>query len=452
MVLRRRFNLKTCLAVLLIASVGLSSDVGAGMKGWKCPPWVTRKPRNFYEKRVVPYLQQYDESNGWRLIFRPVDPEKIAHIGFAKYPKSFWGRAGYWVKFPFRSFAYPFQKGYNVLISQPQSWLTRKLGLARRLGLDGPIRAGAQVGERAPKALVLSRVLTIPVGFWLFDHYWDRLTEDKYEKELIENFDKILGKRKDGLEAAILYDYRFDEFRVPYLVEAKTEADKKEILSKAVDLEVAYGQYYMFIQGLVESLPQGVDLETQLMSPAVLEKLKHFALFADIEQAAENTLDVQRGVSKNGEFVDDDELRVETVPLSSDAKKIDPETLKKLYLSRHRLLILYDLIREAFDPESEVDPKSDLGEQLQAIRNDAFTQKVKAVLERKKIDPKQIIYYVQEDAFWQAQFDFWQILGVKKFPFTDPSSGETILHTDYSIDKIRTETLEQIEKNPLPKK
>lgn len=270
------------------------------------------------------------------------------------------------------------------------------------------------ISQKIGQKRELSLLVTLPVEFYIFYKIYDYF-DQKYKRKLqlkLEDQVKIFSKEYDKL---IREDFRFKDI-YEYLQEGKITEDQSRVAAQ--QLLAIYNNYYRYM----EKDYSDEKLETST------DKLLHSPLFYNLNQV------VTKGVPENEEGF-------QRKSTKSAIMNLDLKT--QLLAVNHILFEKYQLIPELVNNTSiwrqmaEVKERKEMAE---AILSDPFIKKLKELKNSGKISQAQLIYAVQEDAFWQSKFQMWDLSGLIRLKKVSGKFTKEPL----TLNDIRKETIEDL--------
>lgn len=157
-------------------------------------------------------------------------------------------------------------------------------------------------------------------------------------------------------------------------------------------------------------------------------ELRYIQFFGHLRQVLDN------GVREVPGFL----VPVEARGRLSDEKKV------ALVEVNHDLFIRYQLIAEMVNQTAdfqELQSHPAIMEMILKLKNDPFVRKIFDLQRQGSISLNEVQDILQEDAFWQARFREWKILGVTKLKISKHGRAEDVPLT---LEDIRTEILESL--------
>lgn len=282
----------------------------------------------------------------------------------------------------------PFSGLYYVLVQQPVGELTSRLGR----------------GRLEPTLPVV--VLMSALAWQGYDQAWNKITEDKIWSEIVTH--------KDLYEELLDYDFRFHDIRERM---QNGEISLKRAQYESFWRKLAIDKYYS-------------DRDKYGINGNLADQRFYLNFFTNLKKI------VEKGVRPAPGFL---------IPVSAQGPLHDDQILRLIEVNHHlydQYKIVADLVRTP-NP-AQIDSHEPEAEQFRQKLTDAFVQQILKWLNDRLISVNEAQSILQEDVFWQARFQEWQIVGATKLKV---SNHGTITASPLTLQDIRNEILRSYEEH-----
>jgi hypothetical protein len=261
--------------------------------------------------------------------------------------------------------------------------------------------------------------LRLPVALAISMVTWSHI-DAYYEHKLENNIHQNVMSHSKEYSHLITSDYRYRQI--------KQALDSKEIseqvaLQRAFWLEMAFSEYFKNRESMGVSHSPELDAEMKLLNHHVFLHLKK--VFTD-------------GVTPMKGFV---------VPESA-VGHLSADQKIQLFELTHSLNLKYQMIVEFANDTplyKKVSGDPEIKKILSTSVNTDFYKKLLELRSAGKISSDQLIYSLQEDAYWQNRFLEWTTLGVTKLKKVNEIYSDQPL----TIEDIRLEIVTDLENKSL---
>lgn len=271
--------------------------------------------------------------------------------------------------------------------------------------------ASKKIGKRKEKELTIFSHLVPYTILYMLAYSW---LDDKYKKKFGEMAVEEIEAHAAEWDAVIKNDYRFLHI--------------KELLEKGMD-PVRARQEAFLMNKTLQTYFSFVGVEQEGMKPEDREgMLMAFPFFAHV--AAIKEAGVPTG-------------RAEFQYLEGFQAKPSAKQISDLIAVTEMLLIQQQIAHEIVkpSPSAKADLESEEGKTIaDGIRNDPFSKVLFKLRSDNKIDDDQLIYRLQEDAFWKARFLEHKVLRIQK----RKEENDVLTNKPLTLQDIRDETLQEI--------
>lgn len=357
-----------------------------------------QKVSDVRKNHIMPFLQEAVRTRGLSLFFKKdgQTPSKTYFFGFFRDTDPENTLLERVVQFPFHLVSKPlakkkidftpFQAIDEAAFGKPIRWISQKIsGTAyRRTGLVAFFSTGLLMG-------------------WFFHQ-----SDQAYEKAL---FRHTIEVKKDHFDSLIRYDYRFHSLytrEYPYPVKVYEAAELEEEI---------YENYYSF-------------MNTERANDSLI--INH-PLFSRLKPILEEGVNEIEGfeISKKGRLSDEQKKQIIRI---QNKLTYEYEVLAAYALNSRSPIGQFNL--------DEIRANVNMQEFLKKLERDPYTVKLHQLVKDGIIERGEISLYLQEDAFWQAQFEIYEVLKIKKLM----KKSETEYYPSIYVTNhdIREETLRDI--------
>ena len=239
---------------------------------------------------------------------------------------------------------------------------------------------------------------------------YDYIVEPAWAEQLDLKIKASIEEHAHEYDQLIENDFRFKDIKIAFM---RGEIDIKIARQSAFLKFAAYQSFY--------DLAQKDNFEPST-SRALL--LKH-VLFDDIRMVETRVLFSEPGFKY-----------ASTSP--PDAQKID-----QILRIRYLYLIQLQLIQTIVNNRSslvELESTMEGAALIASIEKDEFSEFLFELHKRKAINTKQLIFRIQEDAFWRAKFMEWNILGIVRLK----KKGDLFTDIALKLEDVRFETVNEL--------
>ena len=309
----------------------------------------------------------------------------------------------------------------NLILGQKLE-LKPLIGVMNEILVRTPIKWGTKKILGAEHQL--SHVVMIPLSFYLFGLGFHQGVEVPTQNHFEKRMWTEIRKNEAMYRTDVLYDYGYDDIRKEYMRGDSVGNGYDEILFEAYQRATAFEEYYQFIETEAE--------HDKLFDPEVENQLKNHVLFVHLKKLIDQgfTSEMKEGFE---------------IPPEKIGKHLSQSEQDTLFQIHHRLYLRYNIIHRAFIDGETFDTIPKVRDYILALKNDSFVIQLMNRVKLGKIKIEEVSRLIQKDVYWQAQFEMWNFLGVKRLRYDFSRSQFT--EQRLTLEDIRAEVLSGIDKN-----
>lgn len=276
---------------------------------------------------------------------------------------------------------------------------------------NAPVRyLSARLGQKMQLTLLAMLPLDFYLGYKAYNAF-----DGIYQAQLRKKFDRMIEEHAREYDSLIQNDYRFKDIKI-YLQDGKlTPLQSREA---AQQLLATYNNFFEYMQnGYAKDSPQ-----------ERLDKLSNHPLFSNLSEV------LNKGIPEDAPG-----FRREANAPAHVTPEIAEELLGTNFLLFEKYQIMPELVKNStsFQNMIKAPGRKDL---INSISAAPYTKTLQGLHRENKISQEQLIYRLQEDAFWQNKFQLWQAVGLVRLKKINGQYTDEPL----TLDDIRRESLEEI--------
>ena len=258
---------------------------------------------------------------------------------------------------------------------------------------------------------LLSNLVTVPLAIAMSIGVYQPTENYATQKVYQYQINKEITTHRQQYDDLIKTDYRFVDVETQEL-SGKLNAGQAE--REAYFVKLGYTKYYEYMN---KSYDPSNPVKT-------MNTLKNHYLFLHLHNLMEHGVQPTEGFLASPERYG---------PLSDDEKI-------ELFRRTYQLYFEYQVILDHYG-SGLAESNPDILDWIKRSEQDPFFQKLNQLYQSGHLSPEQFVYRLQEDAYWKAKFDQWEVLGITRLK-RDATGKWT--DSALTLNDIRLETLSEI--------